>query len=666
MKKSAVLFVLMSILYFAFAQVTFDVNPVIIKADNYYDYQIGGYNGFAIEKDQTSGNLFMTYMYKSSSSTLRQQRYAYFNAQGMLFEEGQLISNNLNEGFGTLAIDQSSGNAFFVWHRSNSNSTCTDVVISVVMPNYINELPGSLVFPSVNGQHYLWPVVYIGTSPFENMRRIHVFANKDILTVNGTPGASVIYAYADFNDSLFNDPLLMLEWNYTEFPYFTSAQNSLANVRPYPSFAVKDNRVVIGGYVSAKEGLSSPTNADSLLYEPHDVFFLVNENYGSGEFTTHTFNTARPIPSPVNSDGQVNPADQSNYVIEHYGTSHVNMTFSDSKVHFPSIYACSFDKEGYPDTRFYWPLTSYVKDVSFIFDTQSVFVSDLEPKGDYPQDGLLAIPWDFDENGMPDSFDEQGNWKFQCLQYPYPHHDTVDQFHNVYLRQSNMNANQVSATVWNDALKAYIYHDSGDLNYQQFASSPEVYIAYSYGQGTMGLDLDIMNAVPGDEHYTPQLANLRPVSFHIAKEVDVVAPSTNRINMMFLNDYEYGCNSLQGGNVPGGDVMFASIIFHNFASTDEPDIKPELITLKQNYPNPFNPSTQIAFELKKADHVNLCIYNVKGQLVKTLADNYLSTGSHSLTWNGEDQHGHQVGSGVYFYRLETSGQSLTRKMLLMK
>jgi len=130
MKKSAVLFVLMSILYFAFAQVTFDVNPVIIKADNYYDYQIGGYNGFAIEKDQTSGNLFMTYMYKSSSSTLRQQRYAYFNAQGMLFEEGQLISNNLNEGFGTLAIDQSSGNAFLY----GTEATQTVLVLMWLFP----------------------------------------------------------------------------------------------------------------------------------------------------------------------------------------------------------------------------------------------------------------------------------------------------------------------------------------------------------------------------------------------------------------------------------------------------------------------------------------------------------------------------------------------------
>ncbi len=665
MKKSAAFLVLMLMLCFAFAQVTFDVNPVIIKANNYYDYQIGGYNGFAIEKEQATGNLFMTYMYKSSGSSQRKQMYAYINSQGQIIHDGTLTDDDQNEGFGSLAIDQNTGHAFFVWHRKNIENNLFEIMITAIDPENAYIYPFSTIYPAIDESSYTWPVIYIGTSPFDNKRRIHVFTNKQEYDVSGGYIRKVYYAYADFDDSLFNCNTLDLVWHYAEFPYFDAAQNSLTIARTYPTYAVKDNRVVVGGRITATEGISSPTNIDSLLFAPHDTFFLVNENYGEGNFTLYTYDTARSIPSPVNSDGQVFPADQSNYKIEHGSLYNVNMTFNESKVQFPAVYICTFDKENSLSYDSYWPLTSYVKNVAFDFNTQSLFIEDLEPTGDFPQDGLLTIPWDFDENGVPDSFDEQGNWEFQCLQFPSAHHCPEDMFSLGYLRQSNMNANHVAATVWNDTRKAYEYHENEDLNYQQFASSPEVYIAYSYGQGASGLGLDIMNAVPGDEHYSPELANLIPVYFHIAKEVDVVSPSANRINMMFLNDKSYGCNLIPGGLNPGADVMFASMTF-NSVSADDPVLKPEKVILQQNYPNPFNPSTQIAFELRKADHVNLRIYNVKGQLVKTLADNYLSAGSHSLTWNGEDQHGHQVGSGVYFYRLETSGQSLTKKMLLMK
>ncbi len=665
MKKCAVLSVLLMVVCYVFAQVTFDRTPVIIKADNYYDYQIGGFNGYAIEKEQTTGNLFMTYMFKAHNSS-RKQLYAYINPQGQIIHEGTLTDESLNEGYGSLAIDQNTGHAFFVWHDLTNDNSRMQIMITAIDPLNGFRYPCSLVFPSGNDLTYGWPVIYIGASPLENKRRIHVFANMED-GGNTAYCSRVKYAYADYDDSLFNGYSLDLVWNYSEFSYFNDAHNSLTQARPHPTFAVKDNRVVIGGYIYALEGITSPTNADSLLYAPHDTFFLVNENYGSGEFTTHTYNTARSIPSPVNSNGQIYPADQINYKIEHQGSSHVNMTFTDSRVQFPSIYACTFEEIGIPETRFNWPLTSYVKTVAFDFDTQSVFVKDLEPKGAHPQDGLLTIPWDFNEDEVPDSFDDQGNWEFQKIQYPYPHHNTDDSFHNAYLRQSNMNSNQVYATVWNDTRKAYEYYVNNDTTYQQFANTPEVYIAYSYGPETMGLGLDIMNAVPGDEHFEPELANLRPVNFHIAKEVDVVSPAgINRVNMMFLNDKQYGTFLIYPNDNAGADVMFASITFNNYVLANDPTIKPELVMLKQNYPNPFNPSTQIDFELKKTDHIKLSIYNIKGQLVKTLADDYLQSGSHTYTWNGEDQYGQRIGSGVYFYRLETSGYSQTKKMLLIK
>ncbi|HPI42896.1 MAG TPA: FlgD immunoglobulin-like domain containing protein [Candidatus Cloacimonas acidaminovorans] len=91
------------------------------------------------------------------------------------------------------------------------------------------------------------------------------------------------------------------------------------------------------------------------------------------------------------------------------------------------------------------------------------------------------------------------------------------------------------------------------------------------------------------------------------------------------------------------------------------------LILHQNYPNPFNPETTISFTLKDTTlSLKLNIYNIKGQLVKTLYDGALQKGQHSFVWNGTDETNCQVSSGVYFYRLSNGKESRQRKMVLMK
>lgn len=90
------------------------------------------------------------------------------------------------------------------------------------------------------------------------------------------------------------------------------------------------------------------------------------------------------------------------------------------------------------------------------------------------------------------------------------------------------------------------------------------------------------------------------------------------------------------------------------------------VRIKGNYPNPFNPTTNINFALSEPQQVKLEIFNVKGQKVNTLVNKELSASEHSVTWNGDDQSGGQVPSGVYFYRLQTQSFSEMRKMNMMK
>jgi len=88
--------------------------------------------------------------------------------------------------------------------------------------------------------------------------------------------------------------------------------------------------------------------------------------------------------------------------------------------------------------------------------------------------------------------------------------------------------------------------------------------------------------------------------------------------------------------------------------------------LRQNYPNPFNPETAISYQLSAISHVDLAIYNLRGQRVRTLMQARQPAGRYEVKWDGRDDGGRPVPSGVYFYRLRAGGQAATRKMQLIR
>lgn len=101
--------------------------------------------------------------------------------------------------------------------------------------------------------------------------------------------------------------------------------------------------------------------------------------------------------------------------------------------------------------------------------------------------------------------------------------------------------------------------------------------------------------------------------------------------------------------------------------TDEPThFLPNSFSLGQNYPNPFNPLTQIEYSLPRRAHVQISIYNTLGQLVKTVVNSEQTAGIHSVTWDGKDELGRTVSSGIYFYKLSASDFVESKKMLLLK
>jgi len=114
-------------------------------------------------------------------------------------------------------------------------------------------------------------------------------------------------------------------------------------------------------------------------------------------------------------------------------------------------------------------------------------------------------------------------------------------------------------------------------------------------------------------------------------------------------------------------VPYVADVEVNAQSTpvDDDDL-PQVLSLDGNYPNPFNPTTTIRFSVPEAQHIQLAVFDVRGQRVATLVDRQVPAGRQAVIWTGRDDQGRHVASGTYFYRMVAGGEIRTNKMLLSK
>ncbi|MDD4310655.1 MAG: choice-of-anchor J domain-containing protein, partial [Candidatus Cloacimonetes bacterium] len=159
-----------------------------------------------------------------------------------------------------------------------------------------------------------------------------------------------------------------------------------------------------------------------------------------------------------------------------------------------------------------------------------------------------------------------------------------------------------------------------------------------------------------------------PTNFTIISGATAIQPPTTWTE--YIYPLSYGTTPIRIGIQCVSDDKFVFCVDDvtvEGASPNEDPIVPVIATeLKNNYPNPFNPETTISFSVKEAAPVTLEIYNVKGQLVKTLVNNVMDAGNHSAVWNGMDNNGRSVASGMYYYKMNAGKYSSTKKMVLMK
>jgi len=148
------------------------------------------------------------------------------------------------------------------------------------------------------------------------------------------------------------------------------------------------------------------------------------------------------------------------------------------------------------------------------------------------------------------------------------------------------------------------------------------------------------------------------------------------LNGQGVNYIPSGCGTLTNLNFEGLVHDYINInwtgesgVDLNFSYYEIDDLSADLpadFSIKQNFPNPFNPTTLIEFDLYENDHIQIVVYDIRGELITTLVDKYFLTGKHFIEWNGQNNKAMDVPSGIYIYQISNSKIVLSKKMTLLR
>ena len=231
----------------------------------------------------------------------------------------------------------------------------------------------------------------------------------------------------------------------------------------------------------------------------------------------------------------------------------------------------------------------------------------------------------------------------------------------------NSSPSLTNCIMWNDSPE--------EIYFYEYYSPNTITIAYSDIQGgEAGIVTNnngIVNWLEGNIDENPLFVGTGENPYSLLEDspcIDTGIPDTTGLN---LPPYDI-IGNLRIWDGDGNGSAIIDMGAYEYGAPPYVDIDDNVIIqttegfLHQNYPNPFNPITTIIYSLKKNARVTLIIYNIKGQKVKQLVSDQLLAGKHSVIWNGKDDYGKSVSSGIYFYKLKTGTYEKTKRMVLLK
>lgn len=243
--------------------------------------------------------------------------------------------------------------------------------------------------------------------------------------------------------------------------------------------------------------------------------------------------------------------------------------------------------------------------------------------------------------------------------------------------------------IYKDGVEIVYIEDPGIFTYTDFGVEPGVHeycITAIYDEGESDpiiVNIDIVLPIPQNVEVSFSYPNLIVTWDPISDGRDLVCYN------IYIDEelHEGGITSTMfiftpGSIPPGMHILNITAEytggweseFSNDVELWDPNSSTDILSLQTeltgNYPNPFNPTTNIKFGLSEDSNVSIKIYNIKGVVVRTLVDCKLNTAYHEVIWNGKDEAGKQVASGLYFYKMVSEGNSgrytSTKKMILLK
>lgn len=240
---------------------------------------------------------------------------------------------------------------------------------------------------------------------------------------------------------------------------------------------------------------------------------------------------------------------------------------------------------------------------------------------------------------------------------------------NVTISENHITENGGGIYFWNSnpsLVNCILWNDSTNEIYFRVDSNPNtITISYSDIQdGEAGIVTynGIVNWLDGNIDLNPIFLGSGDHDFSLQDSspcINAGSPDTTGLN---LPEYDLtGSYRIFGGRIDMGAYENQNVVGVN------ENLFPLVTKLNQNHPNPFNPSTTIEFSIQNDSNIDVSIFNIKGQKIKTLAQNEFTKGSHSIIWNGDNESGKPVSSGIYYYQLIVNGKTeAMRKCLLLK
>ncbi len=640
------------------------IPPVDIQT-SYYDYMPGSYiaNPIHFQQNDATGGLYVTFHSRETASSTRRQYLAYINHDGTLNSVNYLSQEDVSEGYGSLDLDPVTGDPLIAYHVNFGLPEMTitggyDVWHLLSSPGLISspfnivdnsEIAG--VITPFEDDLFGWPYVFIMKSPTyaeDGKRRVFVFATNNTSHTDN-PSENVLIAYTDYTTAdIETGDIMNAEWTYTTIEMLDSYNAGPTWGRYQKGIAVtEDGKIGMIGYL----------NADDLPESGSEMLVIYNDNYGEGVWHIYEHESAYYLDNPENEDGSPYfEYEGSDIYFDLVNSSHPQAMFdADGRLHFIGNMVLGYMSPD--DEHFLWGYYSYVKDIVFDPAIEEWEFKDLYPQSVPPANEYPYIPWDEDQDGEVDEYFDDGT---VAANYGWPiwWHGWDEAFHeNSYKFSANLEYNYYAA-VWQDGLKCRYFNEAGDEDYADWATVPEIMISISV-DGREWMEPIRLNA-----NETPELEGMTPVYVYPADHIEYRGNGVGRIHLFFFDDNSFGSYIQGQGTNEGGMIKYMAVdVEFMLSAGDSPEI--EAMDL-QNYPNPFNPETNIRFDIPEHAQTTLAVYNVRGQLVKTLVNQPLDSGRHHAVWNGADDAGKSVSSGIYFYQLKSGDRVMTRKMVLIK